>query len=90
MASESRSDVWNHFTKSVTAGIPYGTCNYCKNTLKCLYDSTASLCNHLKMAHAAVYYKLAETEAANRRAGSELEVVGDSVAYINSQTVNWQ
>jgi BED zinc finger len=79
MASDSstsnRSDVWNYFTKSVTNGITYGSCNYCKTTLKCLYASTSSLRNHLKTAHITVHKKLAEKEATKRKAQFEVKEV---------------
>jgi BED zinc finger len=87
MASESvqnnnRSDVWHSFTKSVTDGITYGSCNFCKTTFKCLYGSTSCLRNHLKSAHTAVYVKLVEKEAAKRKIESELKEVCDNVTLI--------
>ena len=58
----TRSDIWDHYTKSVNEGVTFGSCNYCKKLFKCLYGSTSSLRNHLKTVHTVVYTKLAEKE----------------------------
>jgi hypothetical protein len=79
----NRSDVWHSFTKSVTDGITYGSCNFCKTTLKCLYGSTSCLRNHLKSAHAAVYVKLVEKEVAKRKIESDIKEVCDIVTLNN-------
>jgi len=47
----TRSDIWDHYTKSVNEGVTFGSCNYCKKLFKCLYGSTSSLRNHLKTVH---------------------------------------
>jgi len=78
--TSNQSDVWNYFTKSVTDDLTYGSCYYCKTTLKCLYASTSSLHNHLKTAHITVHTKLAEKEATKRKAQIELKEPISSIA----------
>jgi len=84
----TRSDIWDHYTKSVNEGVTFGSCNYCKKLFKCLYGSTSSLRNHLKTVHTVVYTKLAEKEK-KRKAESESTEVNVILIFDTLINIIW-